>query len=179
MQTLALPFEIGAQYWMPHSGSRQVTVICPVCAGQLAVTLTLGSGEQVGVPCEACGLGYDGPQGTIREWVHDPGAEPFVIAEVVYMRTRGDVTEWRVRSTDRNECDFHELYPSEAEALAVSEQQCAEQHERNMQSRQHKRKGAARASWSIQYHREQIKTLEQQLAWHRARIEAVPKKLAG
>ena len=67
---------------------------------------------------------------------------------------------------------FSSLCRTEAEALAVSTTECATQAEENMRRRQHHRGRVSRATWSVQYHRANIKDLERQLAWHRAKIDA-------
>ena len=75
-------------------------------------------------------------------------------------------------ATDGSEHYFHDLCPTEAEALAVSEQKCAEFHESNMQSTMHRRRSAKSLTHSVNSHRKQIADLERQIAWHRAKIEA-------
>ena len=168
MSVIEMPFEIGQKLWAPATSPRQVTVPCPVCAGARAVTVILGSGERVGVACDACGLGFDGARGVIKEWEYDPHTEPFEIAAVRSMRDG----RWTLVSTTGTERQFDELCATEADALAVSTLKCAEIYERNMQTRQHKRAGVQRHTWSIQYHRKQIKDLERQIAWHTGKITA-------
>lgn len=162
------PFAIGQELWAPASYPEKVRVSCPVCFGTLAVIVEMGDGERVGVPCEACGKGYQGPQGFVEEWEYTPSARKFVVAGVKSMHD----TRWWLVSEDGQERGFHELYPTEAEALAVSQQQSAEHHERNMQTRQRKRKDTKEATWSVRYHRDNIKDLERQIAWHQSRISA-------
>lgn len=164
--TIDTPFTIGQQFWAPVTYPEKITLPCPVCFGSLVVTVVLGNDERIGVPCEACGKGFGGPQGTIEEYEHAPGAKPFVIAAVKSLWDH----RWTVESEDGQSRNFDELCATEAEALAVSVKRMAEQHERNMQSRQHRRKNTKEATWSIRYHREQIKDLERQIAWHQSRI---------
>lgn len=167
-ETFALPFTIGQLLWMPMGDAHKAQLPCPVCDGALAVTVILGSGERIGVPCDACGIGFDGPRGFIEEYEHDPKAIPFVIASVESFHNN----EWRLRSETGAWHEFTDLYATEGEALDVAVKRAADQHERNMQSRQHKRKSTARQAWSVRYHRDCIKDLERQLAWHTARISA-------
>jgi hypothetical protein len=168
--TFDVPFTIGQVLWMPTHLPEKVTVPCPVCAGQLAVTVILGSGEHVGVLCEACGKGFTGPLGTIEELVYEPKAVRFEIARVWSMHEG----RWWVESATGGYADFADLRATEAEALAESERRCAAQLESNMQMRQRHRGNTKQHTWSIQYHRKQIADLERQIAWHRSKVEAKP-----
>jgi hypothetical protein len=76
------------------------------------------------------------------------------------------------------DADLDDLRNTEAEALIVSQTRCAEQHERNMKSRMHKRRSVKGATWAAMYHKKCIADLERQVAWHTARINAKNKKMA-
>lgn len=165
-EVFAPPFAIGQTLWMPVGEAEKNRQSCPVCAGQLAVVVILGSGEHVGVPCDACGHGFDGPRGYIEEYEQHPRAAKFVIASIESFHNG----VWCLRSETGAWHELNDLYATEAEALDVAVKRAAEQHERNMQSRQHKRQSAQRHGWSIQYHRSCIKDLERQLDWHRAHV---------
>lgn len=166
MAVIEAPFEVGQRWWAPKVYPTQVVLPCPVCFGQLAVTVVLGDGEEIGVPCEACGRGFDGPRGTIVEYDHAPAVDEFIIAGVKSMHGG----RWWLVSTAGAEANFEDLRASESEAMVESARRCAENHERNMQSRQHKRRATANATWSIQYHRKCISDLERQIAWHQGRL---------
>ena len=163
---LDTPFAIGQEWWAPIGTAEKVVIPCPVCLGQLAVVVILGDGERIGVPCEACGKGFDGPRGTIEEWEHRPTVRRFVIAHVKSMWD----DRWTLESEDGQSRAFDELRATEAEALAVATQQAADQLKRNMQTRQRHRRNVTNATWSVRYHRDCIKDLERQIAWHQSRI---------
>ncbi len=167
-----VPFEIGQEWWLPVAHPRQIEVPCPVCFGNLAVEVILGNGERVGVPCDGCGHGFDGPRGVIEEWSHEPSAQKFVIAEVSSMHGG----RWALNSVTGAYAQFEDLKRTEAEAMAQAVQNAAAQEESNMRSRQRTRKNVQKSTWSVRYHREQIKDLERQLLWHRGKIEAKPKE---
>jgi hypothetical protein len=172
--TMNTPFEIGDTYWAPRTSSEKVRLPCPVCNGTGIVIVLYGGEERVAVDCEGCGLGFDldHARGYVDEWEFEPAAELFVIAEVVSLYNG----RWSVRSTTGATNDFDALLKTEHEALVVSKTRCIEQHERNMQSRQHKRGSAKRATWTAIYHKNCIKDLERQIAWHTARVNAKNKK---
>jgi hypothetical protein len=46
------PFTIGQAMWMAIGDAEQVTKPCPVCNGDKAVTIILGTGEHVSVLCD-------------------------------------------------------------------------------------------------------------------------------
>ena len=161
-----LPFEIGQRLWMPQEQPQRITKACPVCAGNLSFLVILGSGEQLALLCEACGKGFNQPTGVVQEWDYEPDAVPFEIAEVrSFFNDR-----WTLRSTTGMEHDFHDLYLTRNEALAVSAQRAIEAREHYMQSYQNTKKNLKNASWSVKYHRDKITELERQITWHRGRI---------
>ncbi len=169
---LTPPFTIGETWWFPATSSRQVAIPCPVCAGQLFVTMILGDGEHVILPCEGCGIGFNGPRGVIEEWVNTPQIERFVIAEIVRFDGSGDDAHaWTVRSEAGQTCYFNALVATEAEAHRIAEANALAIEERNMETRQRKRKDE-RGGWNVRYHRGQIADPERQLAWHRAKVKS-------
>lgn len=163
-----VPFRIGDVKWMPGHTPEKLRVPCPVCNGDLAVTVILGTGEHVGVPCEACVEGFDGPRGYIEEWSYKPRAVRFEISSIASMH-RG---RWWVNSTTGEHAEYTDLRDTEAEALAVSRERCAKQHEANMADRAHHRKNTAKHTWSIKYHRKKIADYERRIKWHKSKIEA-------
>ena len=163
------PFEIGQTFWRPLTNAEQVQIPCPVCAGHCRVKITLGSGEELWMPCDACGFGYEGPRGFIQEYTHEPQVERFVIASIQSF-TAPD--EWYLRSETGVTTYWKNLYPTEAEALVVAQQSQIDQIEHNLQARRRKKTDTSKHAWHVRYHREQIKKLERDLAYHRAQIAA-------
>lgn len=166
-ETFLVPFAIGDVKWLPAHQPRKVEVPCPVCFGQRSVVVTLGNGEQFTVPCDGCGLGFNGPQGTVQQYEYEPLAIRFEIARVESMHD----TRWWVGSVAGGSSSYADLVETKEEALAISQQKCIDQQEANMRSLQRTRSGAQRLTWSVRYHREKIADLENQLAWHRAKVQ--------
>ncbi len=166
--TFALPFAIGQTFWAPRTSSEKVVLPCPACKGERVVTVIYGGDEHVVIECEACGKGFNGPQGFIEEWQFTPAASKFVVAGLESMHQ----DNWRLLSTDGATMDLKDLCATEAEALAVSVQKCADQREHDMRSRQHARTKARDGSWSIAYHRNHIADCQRQIDWHTAKINA-------
>lgn len=162
-----VPFSIGDVLWAAGHTPHQIEVPCPICYGQLAIVIILGNGDRVGVNCDGCGHGYDGPRGAVGEWVYDPRAIEFEIEAVDAMH----MGRWSVRSTTGATSYYEELFKTEAEALAKARENAERQLETNMASRCRVRGGAKKAGWTARYHLGQIQDLERQLAWHRSKVE--------
>lgn len=165
---LETPFAIGQQMWMAVGNSEQTQHPCPICNGNLGVTIILGTGEHLGVLCDGCGLGFDGPRGFIKEWEQHPRAVSFVIGSVKGFRDG----EWEVLSTEGGWAYFKDLFVTEAEALGAAVINAEKQHESNMQSRQRIKKSAQHLTWSARYHRDCIKDLQRQIDWHTSRLSS-------
>jgi hypothetical protein len=162
------PFEIGQVFWAPRTHAEKITVPCPCCSGTKVVELIYGDGEHVLVDCEACGLGFEGSRGYIHEYDLTPAATQFTIKAVTGLYDG----RWQLLSTAGESSEFGELCGTEDEALAVSRVKCARAHERNMQSHMHSRSRAKHSTWTVQYHKKCIAGLEEQLTWHKDRINA-------
>ena len=167
--TLTPPFAIGQTLWTARTSPQQATIACPVCFGKRVIRVELGNGELVPINCDGCGLGYEGPRGIITEYDHSPAADPFTIAEVVAFQNN----EWTFKSDDGKTAYNTGLYLTKSEALAESQKRCDEFHERNIMTRGGKRAGVKKAGWTVRYHRREIANLERDLAWHRAKVNAV------
>lgn len=164
---LKVPFEIGKTYWCPRLHPEQVKVDCPICAGNLTVMVTLGDGSRVVVPCDACGKGFEGPRGYITEYTYEPQAIQFTVKSVQSMH--GD--NWYLESEYGEQRSWSECFETEEAALEESRKRLAALIEENHRRACYRKKALSKTAWSIRYHREQIKRLEQQLEWHRKHIK--------
>lgn len=164
--SLETPFTIGATYWQVCSPHEKTAVPCPVCAGNKSIDVTLGSGEVVKVPCEGCGLGWDGPRGYIEEHSLIPRVRPFTIQSVSAFYGDG---MWSVSDGERT-TQFSELHATEFDAMQSAIAQSEALELANIDTRVRKRMETQKAGWHIRYHREQIKDLERKLEWHRSKV---------
>ena len=161
------PFNIGEVYYLPHHDATNVKVDCPVCAGQLYVTVVTGSGEQVKVSCDACGLGYDGPRGWITEYSYEPFVERFEIAAVDSFHN----DEWTVRSTGGSIASFKSLFMTEAEARIKAEQYMQALIDDNMRrSATSNKMLLKKKTWTVRYHEDCIRELQRKIEWHRGKV---------
>jgi hypothetical protein len=139
------PFEIGQKIYVPWASAYLCEMVqCPICFGKKSVTLILGNGEHVPVECEGCGLGYNGPQGTIQARAPASGVRDEIISG---MTLRGG--EW-IFEVGHERINSRDIFTD----LALAEAKRAELH----------------AEAEARYHREQIARCEQTLAWHKAKL---------
>ena len=160
------PYRIGETYYKPQHCPEKVRVPCPVCNGHKTVEVILGTGEHLIVPCEGCGLGFETSRGYIEEYVYHPRAVPFTVGSIEGF----SYDEWNVRSQLGDTTTSKYLYASQAEALAASQQQADKQLKQNAESYSRTKQAAKKVTWSIRYHRECIKDLEQKIRYHMGKI---------
>lgn len=165
---IVCPYSIGTVYYRPLHTPIQVQVPCPVCNGNRSVEIILGTGEQLTVPCEGCGLGFSFSRGYIMEWRYEPGATTFTIASIEGFSH----DEWTLKSALGEQCSSRYLYASRDEALRVSTQDSLNQQEANAKRQSARKKDAKKLTWSVRYHRECIKDLERKIAYHQGKLQA-------
>jgi hypothetical protein len=160
------PFEIGATYWRVKNASQQVTTTCDLCLGNLFVVVLDAAGASYAVECENCRSGYQST-GRTSEWRGVAAVEPFVVASVHSYRDG----KWTVRDAQDGSIDFEYLYETEALAMARAEAQVEALHENNWGQRKRRRENALqRAVSTAAYHRTQVRTLREKLAWHESKL---------
>ena len=162
---------IGDRLWLAqYQENSRKTVPCCVCFGKLRVTLILGNGESVELPCDYCGKGFDGPTGTEVVYELECSAEPFVVARVETSTTE-EGAERRYMSTAHHSNDGARLFATEAEAIACAEALVAKALEEKRTRTEHIKSDAKKSfSWNAGYHMRQAKDHERQAAYHRERV---------
>ncbi len=155
-------FNIGDKVWLANCGTKEKRNPCPICAGKLKVTLTLGSGEQCILDCDYCAKGYEGPQGYELE------LEPYIKPELVTVS---------VFETDGKNFNYHfeeEFYAEQDKVFLTKEAaevKCA-QIAAEMAIQEQKRLEWAKEnskkkySWHAGYHKREAKRHEEQMNYH-------------
>ena len=162
-------FNVGDRPWLTHVGTEQVTKPCPVCATTKQVTLILGTGEQVILPCEYCGKGYEAPTGYKSEYEFSSRAEQSRIIEIRITQT-DDVSTTEYLFFGHRLAKEAECFSTQDEALVECEKLCAKLHEEEMTKAVHIKKNQAKNySWNAGYHLREAKREEESAASHRAR----------
>lgn len=160
------PFHIGDTVFVPWANAYQEQrVICPICNGKKSVTLILGSGENVPVECDACARGYEGPTGYVEARLPCSGVYEL---RVTGMEFADGVWVFRVGHDTRKEFEIYSTYATADACRSSMHEQEAKRAEQNYESRFRNSQG--KLSWTVRYHRSQIKDLERQLSWHRNKL---------
>jgi hypothetical protein len=154
-------FKIGDRVWLATYGTVDARVTCPICFGTLAVTLVLGNGEEVRLPCGYCGHGFDGPRGYVVEHRAEALAESVTIDSVTVSAT--GIEYGAPCRTLRDERTF----ATEAEALAAAVAVAAEE-ERAREARANYAKASDKRSyaWNAGYHRRAAEHLRERATYH-------------
>ena len=159
---------IGDMIYVARAGSTQVDRPCRICNGDRRVTLILGTGEQVSLDCEYCGIGLSAPTGheSFYEFRAAPTAYPVTSIEIV-RSTTGDAIRYRSEcySFDAADCFLS------AEAAAV---RCAElvteEESRQDQRMRAKEKDNKSYAWHAGYHLREAKRHRTDADYHERKV---------
>ena len=145
-------YHVGDYVWASSYSRRAQQVQCPTCFGKREVTLILGDGTHVALPCAGCGHGFNEPRGTITAHVLMPRADGMPIASI---RTeegpKGTVVEYhspgcRVYAED-------DIYLTLEEALLAAEAIAAKaQTEEDTKAAHIKERREKSFAWNATYH---------------------------
>ncbi len=165
---------IGDTIYYATCQNERVSVICPVCHGKLEVTLILGNGDSVILPCDYCGKGYNDPRGYVEEYNYVVTATPFTVTGIeIEQSQNGEKRQYRSGGEhcyhifEENRC-----FAIEKEALAaavfIKEQLDKDQSTRSEYLKQDKRKSF---SWNAGYHLRQAKDHRRQAEYHEGKAK--------
>jgi hypothetical protein len=147
-------FAVGDVVWVPRAGSTELTRPCRICAGNRRVTLILGSGEHIGLDCEFCGLGFEGPRGIEKYYDYAADAEAFVVSgiEVVH-DAEGEHTKYRAGSDSAYYTfESDRCYASRDEAVANAARLLADLMAEQDRQMGQKEKAHKSYAWHAGYH---------------------------
>lgn len=177
MAQIETKYKKGDVVWWAHCGTMEVTETCPVCFGKYVVHVILGNDEDVTVPCNYCGHGYEGPKGYIKDYKYI--AEPKQVA-ITAIRIEQNDDELKVEYYTQQSVPIESgvgtynivLYPEfvfsmEAEAL----QKCTEvakEHNDNLFSKPEsvKKDNLKSYTWNAGYHMRKAKKCKEEIAYH-------------
>jgi hypothetical protein len=164
---------IGDQVWYCDFGRHETLVTCPECLGAKHLTVIMGDGEQVQIPCRCCEEGLL-PQGYVREYEWSPKV---VQAAISGMEVNGKKVEYHIGT----QCcyrrfDEDAVFDTEDEALAYGQIKAAEHEIDERQSLQSKMKDHRSWAWHAAYYRREIRDLEKRLATTRERLGVAQSK---
>ena len=161
-------YKIGDKVWAAFAERRDVTETCPVCFGKLKVTLVLGDGSAVELPCDYCGKGFGYPIGAVQEIRYCSGAELRTIDRVSIEFT-GSRQEVSYRSGN-NVLYPEKVFDTEKEALACCEKIAEALNKEQKESAAYIKNDIKKSfSWNAGYHLREAKRHEADAARHRER----------
>ena len=166
-------FALGDIVYKARFDRDETWIVCPDCLGSTHVRVILGDGTEVIIECGGCDPGgYQPSTGRIRQYVYRVTVARHLVTGVLQ---RADETEYeldrRLDGCSWTSGTSRDCFATEDEALAHGETLRA-QHE----AKENKRllaKTKDTKSWArnASYHREEIKRLEAQVAWHRSKVQ--------
>ena len=165
------PFALGEKVSLVQSHHMSPEyVACPVCYKKRLVTLILGNDERVLVKCENCSVGSDPPSGFVTRRM--PVAK-IISCEVRGFSKVGD--DWKIDLAGHHSWirlsenlifrTEEEAEPRRAELLKI-EQERADRLFESIVTDNRKR-----VTWTVGYHRNQIRELKRKLEWHEKMFE--------
>ena len=162
------PYQIDDVVYLAVAYSNSTEKVpCPVCFGKLSVVLILGNGEHQSIECDFCGLGYKGPQGVVQKRKASSSVQRFIITGI-----GKDAQGWYITKHHQREyLDNGNVFPTQAgaegrrvELYALAEVQAKNQWELNIRNRKSK------PTWSVGYHREELKELRRKAQYHEEKL---------
>ena len=170
-------FGIGDEVWSAQfSRGIPVRVTCPVCYGKRNVTLILGNGDSVELPCDYCGKGNLGvPTGYDTEYqtINDPEQ---IIIEGINVEIRGSGEKVEYRAGHRIYYDEN-LFSTREEAVLRSDE-LRKEYEESEKKRADYIKADVKKSfaWNAGYHLRNIKQYEKQIEYHKGKAKLCKEK---
>ncbi len=159
-------FNIGDSVWIASFELQSEKIPCPVCFGTLKVTLVLGNGDQVILPCDYCGKGDEGPKGYIEEYRRGPRSESIIITEREISET-SEGRRVRYHSYNSRYYEAKDVFETTGEALAESQKRADSMAEEEKNRAEHLKKSVNKSySWNVGYHLREVKRLKEQIIYH-------------
>jgi len=163
----ATKYKMGDCVWAASYRRQAQQVQCPTCFGKREVTLILGDGTPVILPCGGCSTLISEPCGTITEHILKPRADPVTVTSI---RTEqgpdGTVTHYGIGGGWGHDED--RLHATEEAALQAA--QCiAEkaQAEENTRAAYIKAKQEKSYAWNAAYHLREAKKCLREAGRHK------------
>lgn len=161
-------YKIGDAVWRATFGSSENYVTCHDCGGTGRLRVIFHDETVASIECRNCALGYDPPTGRVRCYDRIGKADLGVIAGIELTTER---VSYRFGS-DRfyYTVEEHELFDTEAAALARAQQIAAEHDAEERNRILTKEKDTRTWAWNASYHRQCIKRAQRDLEYHTAKL---------
>jgi hypothetical protein len=160
-------YKVGDRPWYARFARYDnVRVPCPVCYGKREVRLILGNDDEVTLPCDYCGKGYNAPTGRVEEYQWTAEAQQVTITTVDITETPFGVDR-RYHWYDGYWADAEDLFDTEDEANARAQEKAeAARLEEETRAEYIKKDVKKTFGWNAGYHLREAKKHREQIAYH-------------
>jgi len=158
-------FKVGDAVWIAKCGIESVQKICPTCFGKKEVTLILGNGDSVILPCKGCVIGFDPPGGYISECEYVAEPEMMVIWGMdIKINHDGE----RVCYYQQNRTyDDKDVYATKEEAQVRANEKKTQLEKEQTTRAEHVKKDIHKSfSWNASYHMRHAKKDRESAEYH-------------
>jgi len=158
-------YKVGDIVWMATFDNVPVTKTCPICNGDLKVTLILGNGTHISLPCDYCGNGYESPKGYIEEYEYVAEPKRQIITTVNIAETCvGEEIEYR----SNQYCLYPDkMFDTKEDAMQYSNELAAKYTlDRETKADYIKKNQNKSYSWNAGYHMREVTRSKKQVEYH-------------
>jgi len=159
-------YYIGDKVWIADAGMKQIQIECPVCYGKKEVTLILGNGDSLVMPCDGCSVGYEPPKGYNIGYEYKALAVQDTIKEIrcEYHEGRADIHYIFISNRYEEEANVFDNQEDATKLSAVRlEEHKAEEISRSDNVRGYQSKNYSRKA---EYHLREVKRLAEEIEYH-------------
>jgi len=168
-------FNVGDLVWVAHFNPNQpIRIPCGVCFGQKKVTLILGNGDHVELPCEYCANGFESPRGYEEEY-HPVSESQQIRIDSIHIQCWKDkeVVEYHQGSSGcyysyPEDKVFGTKEEADIKSKELMEEWLAERQRSSNYIKSEKKKSFA---WNAGYHMREVKRLEKQIEIHKEKAK--------
>jgi hypothetical protein len=162
-------YKIGDTAWLARCDYMPISRVCDTCYGKRKVTLILGNGDTVELPCNACDVGCSGPTGIIQGYNYVVAPRLVHITGIaIDTDCQGEKVEYREGSG----CSYFtyqedQLFDTEEEAAEKGQQLKKElEKDQNTRSEHIKKDKRKSLSWNAAYHLRTAKKMREDAEYH-------------
>ena len=157
-------------YWVESYTHYGKTIPCPMCFGKRFVTIILGDESRTEIICGMCSHGLDVATGQAKTW----DAEAVIHSGVITGISTRDGYKYEVGHFT---ISAHDCLDSEEEAKPVREIRLKQaQEQRDSWKKDNFIQCKKSQIWSAGYHRSCIERAEQNIEWHKSRLNIIKKR---
>ena len=151
--------------WWATYENKEVSKQCIVCYGKKEVTLVLGNGDNVTLPCSYCGTGYEEPRGYTREYEFVSNVQQIAIDKVSIEKTLvGDIVEYSYGCYClRPDMIFDTKEEAEEKIKTLIAARIGDENTKSEHIKKDKYKSF---TWNAGYHMREAKKAKEQVEYH-------------